>query len=344
LRFNPESGVEEVIALAMLMTWRCAVMHLPFGGSAGAVVCDPAIMTNKEIERLTRRYTTELAVLIGPTSDITMPDLNTGSQIMAWMMDTYSMHAGHSVPAVVTGKDVAIGGTEGRMEATGRGVCYALEHGARVVKLNLDGCKVSIQGFGNVGSTIAVLLAEYGCRVVAVSDAAGGVYNNQGLNIARLLEHQRASGKVQGFTGGEDISNAELLISDCDILVPAAIDNQITADNASFIRARLIVEAAHGPTTEDADKILEDRGVIVLPEILAGSGGAIVSYFEWVQGLQESFWSEKQVNDRLAMAMSDAFESVSAMRDRLGVSFRAAAYVQALQAVADTTAFRGIYP
>jgi glutamate dehydrogenase (NAD(P)+) len=344
LRYSAVSSVDEVIALAMLMTWKCALVRLPFGGSAGALVCDPAALTVREVERLTRRYATEVSLLIGPTSDIVMPDLNTDSQVMAWIMDTFSMHAGYSVPAVVTGKHVSIGGTEGRHDATGRGVYTTLVEAAKIAKISLQGCRVAIQGFGNVGSTAASLLHAAGCKVVAVSDASGGAYSPRGLDIPRLLVHRQTAGHLRGAPGADSITSAELLTCDCDVLIPAAVDNQITGANAAAVRARLIIEAASGPTTENADRILEERGILVVPEILAGAGGAIVSYFEWVQGLQESFWTEKQVNERLEAAMTEAFNAVLGTRERLGTSFRAAAYIQAIKAVADATEFRGIYP
>jgi glutamate dehydrogenase (NAD(P)+) len=245
---------------------------------------------------------------------------------------------------VVTGKHVSIGGSEGRLEATGRGLYYTLAEAARLAGLDLMGCRVAIQGFGNVGSTVARLLYGYGSKVVAIGDPTGGVYAPQGLDVPSLLEHRRETGRLQGFLGADAISNADLLTCDCDVLIPAADDNQITRSNAPAIRARLIVEAASGPTTEDADNILQDRGILVVPEILAGSGGVTVSYFEWVQGLQESFWTEKQVNERLQTAMSEAFAAVQAIRERQGVSFRVAAYMRAIKAVADATEFRGIYP
>jgi glutamate dehydrogenase (NAD(P)+) len=344
LRYHPDITVEHVIALAMLMTWKCALLRLPFGGSAGAMVCDPTALSARELERLTRRYATEVSVLIGPTSDIVMPDLNTDSQVMAWIMDTFSMHAGYSVPAVVTGKHVSIGGTEGHIEATARGVFYTLAHAAKQLGLPLDGSRVAIQGFGHVGGTVAALAESAGCTVVAVSDVTGGIYNPRGLEMASLIEYRNEVGRIQGFPGSSSITNPDLLTCDCDVLIPAASDNQINAFNAGAIRARMIVEAASGPTTEEADRILEQRGIVVLPEILAGAGGATVSYFEWVQGLQESFWTETQVYERLEAAISEAFESVQAVRKRLGVSFRGAAYVQAVKAVADATEMRGIYP
>ncbi len=344
LRYHLSADVDEVTALAMLMTWRCALLNLPFGGSAGSVVCEPGRMSAKELERLTRRYTTELAPIIGPTADITMPDLNTDGQVMAWIMDTYSMHVGYSVPAIVTGKDVALGGSEAGIEATAYGAWFALRRWAGQAGFDIAGCRVAIQGFGEVGSTAALLLHDMGCSVVAVSDSSGGIYSTRGLDIPELLRHVRNRGGMSEFPDCDALSNADLLICDCDVLIPAAVGNQIVASNAPRVRARVVVEAALGPTTEEADLILADRGVTVLPEILAGSGGAAVSYFEWVQSLQESFWSKHEVLDRLASVMEEAFDAVQYTHDQLGVSYRTAAHARALKVAADSTAYRGIYP
>jgi glutamate dehydrogenase (NAD(P)+) len=344
LRYDAAASVDEVIALAMLMTWKCGLIGLPFGGSAGAIVCDPSAYSRRELERMTRRYATEAAILIGPSSDIVVPDLHTDGQVMAWIMDTYSMHQGFSVPNVVTGKPVSIGGSEGSHDATGRGLFYLLGQVAPRHGIDPAGCAVAIQGFGAVGSVVASLLHQAGVKVVAVSEAAGGLYNSSGLDVPRLLEHVARGGHVADFQGGETLSNAELLTCPCDILIPAAIQNQITADNASSIRARLVIEGANGPTTEEADAILAERGIPVLPDILAGAGGVTVAYFEWVQGLQETFWSEAEVYGRLESALKDALDAVSAGSRRLGVSYRAAAYVEGVGAVAQATAMRGIYP
>ncbi len=344
LRYDADASVDEVIALAMLMTWKCGLMGLPFGGSAGAIVCDPSAYSKRELERMTRRYATEAAVLIGPSSDIVTPDLHTDSQVMAWIMDTYSMHQGFSVPNVVTGKPVSIGGSEGSHDATGRGLFYLLGQVASRHGIDPASCSVAVQGFGNVGSVTASLLQQAGCKIVAVSEAAGGLYNPSGLDIARLLEHGSHGGQFADFPGGDAMSNAELLTCPCDILIPAAVQNQITAANASSVQARLVIEGANGPTTEEADAILEDRGIPVLPDILAGAGGVTVAYFEWVQGLQETFWSESEVHGRLENALKDALDAVSATATRLGVGYRAAAYVEGMGAVAQATAMRGIYP
>jgi glutamate dehydrogenase (NAD(P)+) len=328
----------------MLMTWKCGLMGLPFGGSAGAVVCDPSAYTARELERLTRRYATETAILIGPSSDIVAPDLHTDSQIMAWIMDTYSMHQGFSVPNVVTGKPVSLGGSEGSQDATGRGLFYLLNQVAGRHGIDPTSCTVAVQGFGNVGSVVASLLHDAGCRVVAVSEAMGGLYNAGGLDIPRLLKYRADTGKIAGFADADAMSNAELLTCPCDILVPAAVQNQITARIAPDVRARLIVEGANGPTTEEADAILKDRGIPVLPDILAGAGGVTVAYFEWVQGLQETFWSESEVHARLVGALQEALDAVTATARRLDVSYRTAAYVEGMGAVAQATALRGIYP
>ncbi|MGH2390325.1 MAG: Glu/Leu/Phe/Val family dehydrogenase [Chloroflexota bacterium] len=344
LRYDADATVGEVVALAMLMTWKCGLIGLPFGGSAGAVVCDPGQYTPRELERLTRRYATETAILIGPSSDIVAPDLHTDSQIMAWIMDTYSMHQGFSVPNVVTGKPVSLGGSEGSQDATGRGLVYLLNQVAGRYGIDPTSCAVAVQGFGNVGSVVASLLHAAGCKVVAVSEAAGGLYNAAGLDIPRLLEYRAGSGQIAGFAEADVLSNAELLTCPCDILVPAAVQNQITVANASAVQARLVVEGANGPTTEEADAILKERGVPVLPDILAGAGGVTVAYFEWVQGLQETFWSESEVHARLVGALQDALDTVSATAERLGVSYRSAAYVKGMGAVAQATELRGIYP
>jgi glutamate dehydrogenase (NAD(P)+) len=344
LRYDLAADVDEVKALAMLMTWKCALLSIPFGGSAGSVVCNPATLSAKELERLTRRYTTELAPIIGPTADITMPDLNTDSQVMAWMMDTYSMHVGYSVPAIVAGKDAALGGSEGGAEATAHGVCIALLNWAREAGVHLTGRRVAIQGNAGVGSTVARQLYDGGCVVVALSDPGGGVYRRDGLDVPGLLRHVKDGGVLTDFADAEPISNGELLTCECDVLILAAKGNQITASTAPHVRAGVVIEAAHGGTTEEADLTLASRGVAVVPEILAGGGGAIVSYFEWVQSLQESFWSKREVLDRLASALDEAFEAVDAIRHSLGVTYRAAALARALKVVADSTAYRGIYP
>ncbi|MEO7716839.1 MAG: Glu/Leu/Phe/Val dehydrogenase, partial [Capsulimonas sp.] len=286
LRFHPETDIDEVRALAMWMTWKCAIVNIPFGGAKGGVVCDPSKLDLGELERLTRRYTSEISLLIGPDSDIPAPDVGTNGQVMAWLMDTYSMHAGHTVPAVVTGKPVSIGGSEGRIDATGLGVVMVTQQAARAQGHNLEGARVVVQGFGNVGGAAARLFHARGAKVIAVSDYRGGIVNPDGLPIPEVVAYSKANGSVAGFPGSESITNAEILELPCDVLVPAALQNQITGANAGKIRARMVVEGANGPTTPDADDILRDRGIILLPDVLANAGGVTVSYFEWVQDIQ----------------------------------------------------------
>ncbi|HLX39010.1 MAG TPA: Glu/Leu/Phe/Val dehydrogenase, partial [Ktedonobacteraceae bacterium] len=285
IRFSPEVSLDEVRALAMWMTWKCAVVGIPFGGAKGGVICDPSKMTRAELERLSRRYATEISILIGPDSDIPAPDMNTNPQIMAWMMDTFSMHQGYSVPAVITGKPLAIGGSEGRLEATARGVLVVALAAMIDHDMRPEDCTVVVQGFGNVGSISARLLHESGCKVVGLSDIHGGVYNAHGIDVHHALRHSKEHGSLKGLPNTETVTNAELLALPCDILVPAALENQLTGRNASQVKARLIIEAANGPTTPDADHIFNDRGIEVVPDILANAGGVTVSYFEWVQDL-----------------------------------------------------------
>jgi glutamate dehydrogenase (NAD(P)+) len=344
IRYHPITDLDEVRALAMWMTWKCAVVGIPFGGAKGGVVCDPKALSVGELERLTRRYTTEIALLLGPERDIPAPDVNTNPQVMAWIMDTYSMHAGYSVPAVVTGKPLAIGGSEGRSEATGRGCVYTIERAAEHLGLELNGATVAVQGFGNAGSVAARLLDERGCRVVAVSDSRGGVYAAQGLDLARALEHKECTGSVVGLDGTDAITNAELLALPCDVLVPAALENQLTGRNAPGVRARIVAEAANGPTTPEADRILRDAGVFVIPDILCNAGGVTVSYFEWVQDLQSFFWRADEVNRRLQDVMGAAFDAVLHAADERRLDLRTAAQVLAIARVAEATSVRGLYP
>jgi glutamate dehydrogenase (NAD(P)+) len=344
IRYAPQVDLDEVRALAMWMTWKCALMHLPYGGAKGGVAVDPLTLSRGELERLTRRYATEIAVLMGPQRDIPAPDVGTNDQIMAWIMDTYSMHAGHSIPAVVTGKPVSIGGSAGRREATGRGVMITAREAARRWELPFAGARVVVQGFGNVGSVAASLLHDQGCRIIAVSDIYGGVVNPDGLDPRAILQYVHDTGRVPGFRGGEAIGNETLLELPCDILVPAAIEGQITGANASRIQTKLIVEGANGPTTPDADEILTARGVLVVPDILANAGGVIVSYFEWVQDLSSLFWSEEEINARLEPIMMGAFDRVAAAAREREVDLRTAAMVTAVQRVADALMTRGIYP
>jgi glutamate dehydrogenase (NAD(P)+) len=344
IRFSPEVWLNEVRALAMWMSWKCALNHLPYGGAKGGVACDPAHLSRGELERLTRRYMTELSILVGPKSDIPAPDVGTNDQIMAWMMDTFSMHRGHSVPGVVTGKPVVIGGSAGRQEATGRGVMIIARRVAGDHGLPFMGSRVVVQGFGNVGATAARLMHGEGCVIVGLSDLYGGIYNPRGLDPSAVARYVKETGRVAGFPGSEAVSNTELLELPCEFLVPAAIEGQITAQNASRIQARMIVEGANGPTTPEADAILGERGVLVVPDILANAGGVIVSYFEWVQDLQSYFWSEQEINTYLERLLVRSYEKVAALSKERAVSLRTGALIFAVQRVADALMTRGIYP
>src|SRR5581483_3567544 len=315
IRFHPDVTLDEVKALAMWMTWKCAVVGIPFGGAKGGVICDPRNMSLNEIEHITRRYTSEISILIGPKKDIPAPDVNTNPQVMAWLMDTYSMQAGYSIPPVVTGKPLSIGGSEGRNEATGRGVMIVTLEALRRLGISPTDTTVVVQGYGNVGSNAARALAAQECRVVGVSDQYGGIYNPSGLDLAALDEHVLATRSVVGFAGASAISNDELLTLPCTVLVPAALENQITEAIAADLRARVIVEGANGPTTPAADRILFDRGILVVPDILANAGGVTVSYFEWVQGLQSFLWKESEVNERLRDIMTRSFNEVMQVAD-----------------------------
>jgi len=328
----------------MWMTWKCAVVDIPFGGAKGGVVCDPKEMSRGELERLTRRYTTELMILLGPEKDIPAPDVYTDAQTMAWIMDTYSMNVGYSVPGVVTGKPLSIGGSRGREEATGRGVVLTILEAMKKLGMPKDEATVAIQGFGNVGGTVARLLYREGIRVVAVSDSRGGIYNPEGLDLEALFLHKREAGTVVGFPGGEDITNQELLTLKCDVLVPAALENQITEENADRVRARIVAEGANGPTTPEADAILYEKGVFLIPDILANAGGVTVSYFEWVQSLQAFFWSEQEVNIRLKDIMVRSFHEVYEIHRKERVDMRLAAYILAVGRVAEAFRTRGLYP
>jgi glutamate dehydrogenase (NAD(P)+) len=344
IRYHPQVNLLEIRALAMWMTWKCAVVNIPFGGAKGGVVCDPKRMSLGELERLTRRYTTEISPFLGPSTDVPAPDVYTNEQTMAWIMDTYSMHRGHTVPAVVTGKPLSIGGSEGRSEATGRGCVIVIQEAAQHFGLPLDSATVAIQGFGNAGSVAARYLAEAGAKIVAVSDSQGAVYNAGGLDVARLKQHKALTGTVVGFADAEEIPRDDLLEVQCDLLVPAALEGQITSTNAPRIKAKMIAEAANGPTTPEADAILEANGVVVLPDILANAGGVVVSYFEWVQGLQEYAWSEQQVGNYLGNFMTKAFHAVHATAQERKVDLRTAATVLAVSKVTEATRIRGIYP
>jgi len=344
IRYHPAVTHDEVKALAMWMTWKCALMALPFGGAKGGVVCDPKQLSVTELERLTRRYTTEIINEIGPEKDIPAPDVGTDSQVMAWIFDTYSMNVGHSVLGVVTGKPLALGGSVGRDQATARGALYCIRTALQKDGKRFPDTRIAIQGFGNVGSNLARLLAEEGARIVAVSDSTGGVANPYGIDVDAAIAHKRAAGTVQGLPGAEDVTNAELIELECDVLAPCALEQVINADNAARVQARMVCEGANGPTTPDADAVLEDRGILVLPDVLANAGGVVVSYFEWVQGLQEYFWKEYEVNAKLNDIVVRAFEETWSARERYGTSMRVAAYGIAVQRVAEATTIRGLYP
>ena len=344
IRYHQDVSLDEVKALAMWMTWKCAVVGIPYGGGKGGVIVDPKQLSQKELEGLTRRYFTEIEVLVGPEKDIPAPDVNTNAQIMAWMMDTYSMHAGYTVPGVVTGKPISLGGSEGRNEATARGTVFCIIEAARHRGLVLDKTRVSIQGFGNAGSIAARLISAEGATVVAVSDSTGGIHAPGGLDIAKVIGWKQEHGTVQGFPGATDISNAEVLEVDCEILIPAALENQITSRNAGNIKAGLIAEAANGPTTPDADEILFKAGKFMIPDILCNAGGVTVSYFEWVQDLNRDHWSEQVVNEKLREIMVRAFSEVLAVARREQCDMRTAAYLLAVKRVADAMELRGLYP
>ncbi|MBI4786195.1 MAG: Glu/Leu/Phe/Val dehydrogenase [Chloroflexi bacterium] len=344
LRYHPSVSLDEVKALSMWMTWKCAVVGIPFGGGKGGVICDPTKMSLIEVERLTRRYGTSLEGFIGADKDVPAPDVNTNAQIMAWLMDTLSMHEGHTLLPLVTGKPVALGGSLGRVEATGRGLSFVVADAANHLGLSLASAATAVQGFGNVGSTSAMLLHDLGCKIVALSDVFGGIYNPQGMDPRQVIEHVKQTKSVVGFPETEPITNEALLEIQCDILVPAALENQITKENAPKIKAKLIAEGANGPTTPDADRILAERGIIVLPDVLANAGGVTVSYFEWVQDLQSFFWTEKEINARLKRIMDESSRAVWAIADQREVDLRTAAYFVAIDRVAEAERVRGIYP
>jgi glutamate dehydrogenase (NAD(P)+) len=344
IRYHPDVTVDEVKALAMWMTWKCALMGLPFGGAKGGVVCDPKAMSRGELERMTRRYTSEIINEIGPEKDIPAPDVGTNAATMAWIFDTYSMNKGHSVLGVVTGKPLTIGGSLGREEATARGGLFCLAAALAKTGRTVDGLRIAVQGFGNVGSYFAKLAAERGAVVVAVSDSSGGVYNGRGVDVAAAVAHKREGGPLAEFRGGEQITNDELVTLDCDVLAPCALEQVVTEDNADAVRAQVIMEGANGPVTPAADDILEAKGVLILPDVLANAGGVVVSYFEWVQGLQEYFWKEAEVNARLNEIVTRAFDETWQTRTERATSMRLAAYGVAVQRVAEATVTRGLYP
>lgn len=344
IRYHPSVNLDEVIALAMTMTWKAAVVNIPYGGAKGGVSCDPKAMSPGELERMTRRFTSELVEVIGPEKDIPAPDVGTDEQVMAWMMDTYSMNKGYVVPGVVTGKPLSLGGSRGRTEATGRGVVAIMVEALAALGRRCEGSTVAVQGFGKVGSAAALLAAERGFRVIAVSDVGGAVYRRQGLDIPALVAYCAETGSVQGFPEADSLPREELLALECDVLVPAALENALTAENAGAVKAGLIVEAANGPTTPEAHRIFTEGGLTVVPDILANAGGVTVSYFEWVQSLQSYFWSEEEVNRNLYEVMSRAFYDVYGQAQRHGQDLREAAMDLAVARVAEAQVLRGIYP
>ena len=344
IRYHPGVTFDEVKALASWMTWKCAIVNIPFGGAKGGIVCDPRRLSKDELERLTRRYAYEISPIIGPHQDIPAPDVYTDSQVMAWIMDTYSMTHGASSPSVVTGKPTFLGGSFGRNEATARGCLFVIRSACEVTGIKLNHATVAIQGFGNAGAIAAELVGQAGATIIAVSDSRGGILNRAGFDVKALLEHKAKTGSVMGFPNSDPISGEALLELQCDILIPAALENQITLENVDLIKARIVAEAANGPTTPDADSILHQRGVMVIPDILANAGGVTVSYFEWVQDLQELFWDEDDVNRRLERVMVKAFVDVHATAKKYNVDMRTGAYILAIDRVATATRSRGIWP
>ena len=343
IRYAPDVTLDEVRALASWMTWKCAVVNIPFGGAKGGVICDPKNMSQGELERMTRRYTSEIIDFIGPEKDVPAPDVNTNEQTMAWIMDTYSMHVGHTVTSVVTGKPLTIGGSRGRVDATGRGVMLACDESLRYLKLPLEGCRVVIQGFGNVGSNGARLMAERGYKIVGVAEVDGGLYNSAGIDIHQLIEYKYRNGTTLGFRGAEATPSDELLVSECDILIPAATENVITSRNADQIKTKIVVEGANGPTTAVADDILAEKRIFIVPDILANAGGVTASYFEWVQDRQGYFWKEAAVNEQLESILRESFDDVVRYAEAHNVNNRIAAYMLAIDRVALTIRQRGIY-
>ena len=343
IRYAPDVTLDEIRALASWMTWKCAVVNIPFGGAKGGVICDPKTMSQGELERMTRRYTSEIIDFIGPEKDVPAPDVNTNEQTMAWIMDTYSMHMGHTVTSVVTGKPLNIGGSRGRLEATGRGVLVVCDESLRYLKMPIEGCRVVIQGFGNVGSNAARLMMEHGYKIVGIAEQDGGLCNPNGIDIHQLIEYKYRNGTTLGFRGAEATPSEELLVSDCEILIPAATENVITSRNADQIKARIVVEGANGPTTAVADDILAEKRIFIVPDILANAGGVTASYFEWVQDRQGYFWKEAIVNQQLETILRDSFEDVVRYAEAHNVNNRIAAYMLAIDRVAYTIKQRGIY-
>lgn len=344
IRYHPGVSLDEVRALAMWMTWKCAVVNIPFGGAKGGVIVDPTPLSLRELENLTRRFATEISPLIGADGDIPAPDVNTNQQIMAWLMDTISMHHGHLESAITTGKPLGLGGSLGRSDATGRGVSFTVAQAARFLGFDLEDAPTVVQGFGNVGSVSALMLHDLGCKIVAVSDVNGGIYNPEGIDPHALVKHMKKTRTVVDYPGCDRVTNDELLQVQCDVLVPAALEEQITAANASRIRPKILAEGANGPTTPEADKILFDNNVFVIPDILANAGGVTVSYFEWVQDLQSFFWDEDEINKRLKLVMDASFQAVNERARAHKIPLRLAANILAIERVAEATRLRGIYP
>ena len=343
IRYSPDVTLDEVRALASWMTWKCAVVNIPFGGAKGGVICDPKTMSQGELERITRRYTSEIIDFIGPEKDVPAPDVNTNEQTMAWIMDTYSMHMGHTVTSVVTGKPLNIGGSRGRIEATGRGVKVMCDESMRYLNMPVEGCRVVIQGFGNVGSNAARLMMERGYKIVGIAEKEGGLSNSNGIDIHQLIEYKYRNGTTLGFSGADAMPSEELIVSECEILIPAATENEITSRNADKIKARIVVEGANGPTTAVADEILAKKRIFIVPDILANAGGVTASYFEWVQDRQGYFWKEAVVNEQLETILRDSFDDVVRYSEAHNVNNRIAAYMLAIDRVAYTIKQRGIY-
>ena len=344
IRYHPDVELDEVKALAMWMTWKCALMGIPFGGAKGGIAVDPKKLSQGELQRMTRRYTSEIINEIGPEKDIPAPDVGTNAAVMAWIFDTYSMNKGHSVLGVVTGKPLNVGGSLGRLEATAHGALYCIQEAVRKREMRMDELRVAVQGFGNVGSFLAKFLAEQGSTVIAVSDSRGGIYNEAGLDMSAVLAHKQETGALEGLRGAESITNDELLLLECDVLAPCALEQVITSSNADQVKAKIVAEGANGPVTPAADEILDDRGVLILPDVLANAGGVVVSYFEWVQGLQEYFWKEDEINSKLRDITTRAFNETWRTMEERKTSMRLAAYGLAVRRVADATITRGLYP
>jgi glutamate dehydrogenase (NAD(P)+) len=344
IRFSPHVSLDEVRALAMWMTWKCAVVNIPYGGAKGGVVVDPKKHSLREIEGITRRYATEIAMMISPEGDIPAPDMGTNPQIMAWIMDTYSMHHGYSVPAIVTGKPLNIGGSAGRLEATGNGVMFTVREAFKTYNWDFNKARVAVQGFGNVGSITALSAYDMGCTVVGITDIEGGLYDPDGINVPALRDYRKQTGSFKGYPKGKFITNEELLGIDCDVLIPAALENQLTAYSARSVKARMVAEGANGPTTPEGDAVLNDKGIIVIPDILCNAGGVVASYFEWVQDLQQLFWDEDDVTRRLERIMIRSFHDVHDKANQLKVDMRTGAQCLGIGRVAEAHLTRGLYP